>query len=426
MREQNGNREPKATASQWVWSIARPLLIVGISLAVVGSLAWTGWKYILDHYLLPVDSNDSTEIVIKVENGLGKSGIAQALYGEDESTRVIRSPLAFKVYVDFAGKANRLRAGNYALSKDMTIPEIVNKLASGNSSVQVVKQFTVTEGMTVEDIANVLVQNDIIDSKDDFLSICKSGDGFESVTQQLTNQSARKYALEGYLFPDTYKAYEGSSASSVIQLMVSRFNEIWTQEDLDRAEEQDMTVDQVLTLASMIEKEAKRADFAKVSAVFHNRLDEDMKLESDVTIKYALGIQKIYMNRDELNTPSLYNTHTQTGLPVGPICNPGMEAIRAALWPDEAYREEGYLFFTLMAPESGELAFSKTNEEHEALVAQYRDAWIAYDQDYANEQGVSASPSESPAVTESSSPAESETSSQTPEESESPTALPEE
>lgn len=367
------------TPARRLWGLARPVLMILISCCVVLGVVLWGYRYVMEHFLLPVDKNDSSEIIVEIKNGLGKSGIAKALYGEEEENRLIRSELTFKVYVDFAGKASRLRAGTYALSKNMTIPEIVNKLASGDGSVQVVKQFTVTEGMTVEDMAAVLTSTGILDSDTEFLELCKTGKGFESVTGQMADAAKRKYALEGYLFPDTYKVFQGTSASNIIQLMVSRFNEVLTNEDVERAEELGMSMDQAITLASMIEKESKTDDFLKVSAVFHNRLKEDMLLESDVTIKYALGMQKIYLNQAELDTPSPYNTHLNKGLPTGPICNPGLKAIHAALWPDESYVENNYLFFTLMNPEQGELAFSKTYEEHAAVVEQYREEWITYD-----------------------------------------------
>ncbi len=375
----NRQRGIQPRPAKRLWVTFRPVIIFLISVALVGSAALFGYRMIWDRFLLPVDKNDNQEIIIEVKNGLGKSGIAKALYGENEENRVIRSTLTFKIYVDFVGKANKLRAGTYALRKDMTIPEIVNKLASGDGSVQVAKQFTIIEGMSVEDIAAVLTTTGILESDKTFLELCRTGEGFESVHSGEKSSENRKYVLEGYLFPDTYKVFQGTAAPSIIQLMVSRFNEVLTNEDVERAEELGMTVDEVITLASLIEKEAKTADFAKVSAVFHNRLKEDIALESDVPIKYALGLHQIYLSRSALDTDSPYNTHLNKGLPVGPVCNPGLKAIQAALWPDEEYREEKYLFFTLMDPDEGELAFSKTYEEHEAIVEQYRDAWIAYD-----------------------------------------------
>lgn len=140
-----------------------------------------------------------------------------------------------------------------------------------------------------------------------------------------------------------------------------------------------MTMDEVMTLASMIEKEAKKGDFAKVSAVFHNRLKQNMTLGSDVTVKYVSGSQKMALGDSDLAVDSPYNTYTHKGLPVGPICNPSMDAVVAALYPDEQYVAQKYLYFCSTDPSSGALHFSKTLEEHEAAVAMYRPLWEEYD-----------------------------------------------
>ena len=142
-----------------------------------------------------------------------------------------------------------------------------------------------------------------------------------------------------------------------------------------------MTMDEVFTLASMIEKEAKTAEFAKVSAVFHNRLKQNMTLGSDVTVKYASGSEKMALSNSDLAVDSPYNTYQHKGLPVGPICNPSMDAVIAALYPDEQYVAQKYLYFCSTDPSSGELHFSKTLEEHETVVAYWRSKWEEYDRD---------------------------------------------
>ena len=140
-----------------------------------------------------------------------------------------------------------------------------------------------------------------------------------------------------------------------------------------------MTLDEVVTLASLIEKEAKAAgDFEKVSAVFHNRLKEGMRLQSDAPLKYILDTtDKLTYTEAEMQDPSLYNTHVYEGLPLGPICNPGERAIKAALYPSEEFLEEGYLYFCLKDPATGENAYAKTLEEHNENVALYKDLWDA-------------------------------------------------
>ena len=131
----------------------------------------------------------------------------------------------------------------------------------------------------------------------------------------------------------------------------------------------------------MIEKEAKKADFAKVSAVFHNRLDQGMLLQSDPTVHYVTGERRMALRQSDLAVDSPYNTYKVSGLPVGPICNPSPEAINAALYPDESYVAEKYLYFCSKDPNTGELHFSRTLEEHERAVAIYAPLWKAYDEE---------------------------------------------
>ena len=141
-----------------------------------------------------------------------------------------------------------------------------------------------------------------------------------------------------------------------------------------------MTMDQVLTMASLIEKEAKESDFDKVSAVFHNRLKSGMLLQSDVTVHYITGVRRMALTDEDLAQQNLYNTYVYRGLPPGPICNPSPAAIRAALYPNEMMVAEKYLYFCAKEPESGELYFSRTLEEHERAVAVYAPLWQKYDQ----------------------------------------------
>lgn len=142
-----------------------------------------------------------------------------------------------------------------------------------------------------------------------------------------------------------------------------------------------MTMDEIITLASMIEKEAKTNDFSRVSAVFHNRLKKNMTLGSDVTVQYFTGSQKMALTDTQTQQSSPYNTYINTGLPVGPICNPSKDAIRAALYPDDTFIRDEYLYFCSMDPREGTLYFSKTLEEHNEAVRLYRPLWEEYDRE---------------------------------------------
>ena len=230
------------------------------------------------------------------------------------------------------------------------------------------------------------MKNGVLENADKLLAICKDGKAFQDYYYVkdvlVTGQpEKRKYVLEGYLAPNTYEVYVSATEEEIVKKLLSQTETVFTEENQARAEELGLNMDQVLTLASLIEKEAKASDFTKVSAVFHNRLKENMKLESDVTVHYITGVRKMSLSDSDLNTDSPYNTYRVTGLPLGPICNPSADAIRAALYPDESMVNEKYLFFCAKEPESGELYFSKTLDQHRRAVEIYAPYWKKYDEE---------------------------------------------
>jgi len=370
------------SAPQRVWRIVRPAVIFLISLALVAAVAIVGFNVVMERFYRPIDESDPSPVVVTVKKGSSSSAIANLLYDEQEDgspgpNQLIRNKAVFKIYVDFTGVGSKLRSGTYTFNRTMTIPEIVDMLVAGDGKVQKIIKFTLIEGLTVEGMAQSLVEQGVLTSPDRFLELCSTMKGIATNELMITADEAqgRAYALEGYLFPDTYEVYEGSSEETVINKMTTRFYGVISEAYILRAEELGMTMDQVVTLASLIEKEAKAPDFAKVSAVFHNRLKKDMPLQSDATIQYILKSRKLVFTTEELATESPYNTYVNKGLPVGPICNPGKAAIEAALYPDEELLKGGYLYFCLKEPESGELVFAKTLEEHNKNVEKYRELW---------------------------------------------------
>ena len=292
---------------------------------------------------------------------------------------LISSKTVFKIYADFTGKTSKLKAGTYVLSRNMSVGQILDIVCKGNPP-RTTTRLTISEGTTVEGIAEKLVSLGVLPNTEEFLALCKTGEAFDYSFLTAIEQNpaqARNYLLEGYLFPDTYEIYTDESAKSIITRLLLRFRNVFNDEYTARAKELGMTMDEVITLASLIEKEAKvESDFAKVSAVFHNRLNEGMKLQSDAPLKYIFNVSgTLTYTEEQMRDPSLYNTHVHDGLPLGPICNPGERAIRAALYPNEDYVSEGFLYFCLMDATTGENAYAKTLEEHNANVERYRDSW---------------------------------------------------
>lgn len=366
-----------------LWLNIRPTVVLIISLVVVFLFARTILNYGLSKYIEPVDKHDATPIEVTIPASSSASSIARILYtanGYDQEG-LISSTAAFKVYVDFVGKANSLKAGTYVMSKNMSIKQIVDMLCEGNPARATVK-FTIPEGYSMQGIARVLKEKGLITNEDQLYVSVRTGESFANFAfiadaGASSNSASRTYLLEGYLFPDTYEVYADASVETIIIKMLNRFNEVFTDEYLTRAQQLGLTLDQVITLASLIEREAAAAgDFSKVSAVFHNRLNQDMMLQSCASLSYALGVTKYVFTGPELETDTLYNTYKFKGLPVGPVSNPGKAAIEAALYPNEQFLADGYLFFCNQNPaETSELVFARTYEEHEKNVEKYQQYW---------------------------------------------------
>ena len=363
-----------------LWKVLRPVL-VGLTVAVIVIGLCTGlWNRLYGEYAGPVDPEDRAEVPFAIESGQSLTRVANNL----EAAGLIRSRTVFKYYCDFAGMGQKLQIGQYSLNRAMSISEIADRLTTGDGN-PLVRNITLIPGETVEEFAAKLVRDGVLEDRNAFLEKCRTGREFRDyyyIADVLAgkNVSQRKYVLEGYLAPDTYEVYVTASDTDILRKLLSQTEAVFSAELQERAAELGMTLDQTLTLASLIEKEAGASDFARVSAVFHNRLRAGMKLESDVTIHYITGVRKMALEGSDLTVNSPYNTYAVSGLPIGPVCNPSAAAIRAALYPDETYTAENYLFFCAKNPDSGELYFSRTLAEHEQAVAIYAPLWQKYDQ----------------------------------------------
>lgn len=363
----------------WIWRVLRPVLVFVCSFVIICGLVYTGWQKVDEMFFAPTDSQNQEVVSFSVKSGSSLSAVSKNL----EAAGLIHNHTVFKYMADFMGMGQKIQSGDYELTRAMSATEILDQLISGDGKPLTMK-ITIIPGWTVEDVANYLVEIKVLSSADEFLSLCKSGEAYNGYyfieeVMKTGTVSQRKYALEGYLSPNTYEIYTSSSADTLIKRLLTQTEAAYLSGYDERAQELGLTMDEVFTLASMIEKEAKTSDFAKVSAVFHNRLKAGMTLGSDVTVKYVSGSQKMSLNDSDLAVDSPYNTYTHKGLPVGPICNPSMDAVVAALYPDEQYVAQKYLYFCSAEPESGKLVFSKTLEEHNKAVSYYRQYWEEYD-----------------------------------------------
>ena len=363
-----------------LWGVLRPVLVGLTVLVLVAGICITVWNHLYGEFAAPVDTEDTSGYEFEITSGQSLNRVSANL----EEAGLIRSKTVFKYYCDFAGMGQKIQVGTYTLRRDMTMAEIAEQLTAGDGN-PLVRNITLIPGENIEEFVAKLVKNGVLENGDRFLELCRTGEEFKDyyyIADILSggNASQRKYVLEGYLAPNTYEVYTSADEEEIIRKLLSQTEAVFPEEYQEQAETLGMTMDQILTLASMVEKEAKEQDFARVSAVFHNRLRAGMKLESDVTVHYITGVRRMSLTEEDLNRADAYNTYLYRGLPPGPICNPSPAAIKAALYPDQTLVAEKYLFFCAKEPESGELYFSRTLEEHERAVAVYAPLWKQYDQ----------------------------------------------
>ncbi|MDY5730171.1 MAG: endolytic transglycosylase MltG [Eubacteriales bacterium] len=361
------------------WKLLRPIFIFVIAILISLGIILQGAKYINKEYFEPRDTKDLTQINFKVESGSSLAKVAANL----EKEGIIKNRHIFKYYADFQGLGQKIQAGEYVLSKSMGLYEIANTLSSGDGKPNT-RRITIIPGQTIEDIANYLVELKVLQNTKEFLNLAKTASEFTNyyyIDDLFKNglQKNRKYVLEGYLSPNTYEIFTVADEKAIITKLLSQTDIVFSEAYHNRAAELNVSMDEILTLASIIEKEAKKDDFSKVSAVFHNRLRQGIKLQSDVTIHYISNVRRMKLKKEDINLNSPYNTYQVKGLPPGPICNPSPDAIFAALFPDENFINENYLYFCSKDPNTGELHFSKTLKEHENAVKIYAPLWEAFD-----------------------------------------------
>ena len=299
--------------------------------------------------------DDRTPVVFVVEPGDTAGDIALRL----KRLSLIGDAELFRLLARYHKVDNKLEAGRYELRASMAMEEIIEALQHGRLEEIAV---TIPEGWRAEQIAEMLAEEVGVDDEE-FLSLVQGG----PFDYEFLQERPPGATLDGFLFPDTYLLPVQPTALDIIERMLTDFDRRFTAEMRQAAVEQEMTIYQVVTLASIVEREAVVAEERPIIAgVFLNRLEEGMNLDSCPTVQYALGYQEdadqwwktpvTLEEFDRVNSP--YNTYLHRGLPPGPICNPGLASIQAVLEPEES----DYLYF--LAKGDGSHAFAKTFEEH--------------------------------------------------------------
>lgn len=329
-------------------NIKKPIRTISIIIAVV-------FLIIATHYSIALfvpQGNDAPPVVVEFEEGASFSKIVNTL----DDKGLIRNKSAFLLLARLRGSTRYAQAGEYEFSASMSAAAILQKLERG-----LVLRYPVTipEGYNIRDIA------DLLDKK----GFCKRERFLAKVSDRvfLATIGIEDLTAEGFLFPDTYYIYKGEPEEAIIRNMVSRFRKVFTDDLRERATHLGFSLNKLVTLASVVEKETGQAsERPRIARVFLNRLEKGMKLQSDPTVIYGIKDFNGNITKKDLLTETPYNTYSKKGLPVGPIANPGLESIKAVLYPEDG----PYLYFVSM--NGGTHYFSKTLSEHNSAVYQYQ------------------------------------------------------
>lgn len=305
----------------------------------------------------PIAAGEVEAKIFIVEKGEGVNIISQKL----EDAGLIKSRTFFRIYAVRSNRQTDLKAGKYLLSQSMSIIEIVDVLTNGNV-LNEEKSIKIIEGWNNKDIAEYFNENGLDGNK--FLEIVKN---VKDEKYSFLNDIPKGYDMEGFLFPDTYRIFINSNEDEVVNKMLDNFNVKLTEKMRTDIKAQGKTVYEIVIMASVIQKEVRGEDDMKlVSGVFWNRIKNNKPLESCATLAYILGVNKKQYTLEDTKIDSAYNTYQNQGLPPGPISNPGIKAIEAAIYPTDS----DYFYF-LSSFEDGETIFSKTYDEHLRNKAKY-------------------------------------------------------
>lgn len=361
VRNQRHAREDQV-AKKIIWLIVTTVMLVVL---IVGFVVFNNINYNFQ----PYNKEDRVKVEVEVERGDTLRDLANTL----EQKKLIRSASTFNFYLKTKDIGN-LQAGSYQISPSMTFDDIIAVIKNGGvDNSNVVAKLLIKEGVTLEEIAKAIESarptipaNDVITAVSDNTFIEQLVKKYPDLLTSMTTAQGLKYKLEGYLFPATYDVLEQDTAKTLIEKMVAHADTTLAPY-YEQMKAQNKTVHQVLTMASLAEKEAGAfEDRQKVVSVFNNRLAVNMPLQSDITILYALGVHKEIVTFADLEVDSPYNLYKHVGYGPGPFNSPSEEAVKAVLTPATT----DYLYFVADL-KTGNVYYSKTLEEHNKLVEQY-------------------------------------------------------
>ncbi len=309
---------------------------------------------------IPVDENSTNEEVFSIEKGEGVEEISIEL----ERQGLIKNRNFFRSYVFLTNRSKSLKAGDYLISPSMSVVEIAEKIYKGEILRE---KITIIEGWNIKDVADYLEEEGFFSSQE-FLSLVGSFREHELLSEKfdVLKDKPEERNLEGYLFPDTYYLEKSATPQDVAEIMIGNLDEKIDLEIREEINNQDKSIFEIITMASLLEKEVRTLEDKKIVAgILWKRMEIGMPLQVDATIAYITGRDSTRISKEETQIDSFYNTYKYRGLPLGPICNPGFESILASLY----YKDSDY-FYYLSTPE-GETIFSRTLEEHNISKVKY-------------------------------------------------------
>ena len=308
----------------------------------------------------PYNKNNTKGIVVEIPQGSTTDTISDILY----KNNLIKNKVMFKISVKLSNKAQQFKAGKYLFNQTYSNKQIINDLSLGKIYNDGIK-ITIPEGSTSREIVSILVDKKL-GNQDSYEALISNPKEFYNDFKFLEEDDIT--SLEGFLYPSTYYFDENSSEKEVLSTMLSQFNKVYTDKLRDRQKELNMTTEQVVNLASIVEKEAiLDKDRPIIASVFYNRLKIGMPLQSDATIQYIFKERKKIVTYKDLEIDSPYNSYKNKGLPPTPISSPGIESIKATLYPEKT----DYLYF--VAKMDGGNNYSKNYEDHLKYVKEYKD-----------------------------------------------------
>ncbi|MGO4927255.1 endolytic transglycosylase MltG [Fundicoccus sp. Sow4_F4] len=384
IREQAKSKETyQVKEKMWTNRIVKIIIITILTIMIAGGL---GGYFYVRHTLSSVDSSNDETVEVTVPIGSSTKDIASIL----KDKNIIHNDYIFDIYLRLQNVGD-LQAGHFEFNQSMDAGDIVATLQKGGEPIfeDIDTTITVIEGTNLEEISE-LIEDKTPFTAEEFMELVNDEAYIASLSQQfptllgdLTEVEGLRYPLEGYLFPATYDYIGGMTLEDLVTQMVSTMNLEFQaiREDLDQTW---MTFHQVLTLASIVEREGiTDEDRAMIAGVFLNRIEVGMPLQSDITILYALGEHKELVTLTDLEVESPYNLYMYTGLAPGPYNSPSMSSIMATIYP--TYTDYYYFVADL---DTQEIYYSTNIDDHNALVEQYVNPYFEEDEEAVDEEAT--------------------------------------